>query len=797
MDPELVLLPAPQRRRMTGARLALAPGVAPPVKTVIERGAVGHAEGYRLAIDAGGVEIVAEDEAGARHAAMTLRQIARQASGGLPGLVIEDWPDFRRRGVMLDVSRDRVPTMATLYALVDLLAEWKLNELQLYTEHTFAYRDHEEVWRDASPFTAEEIVALDRYCAERGIELVPNQNSFGHLERWLKLPRYRPLAEAPDGFMDPFGRRRPGPFSLCPIDPRSLEFLSGLYDELLPQFKSRYFNVGCDETFDLGQGRSRAACEERGKGVVYLEFLTAIAGRVAQHGRTMMFWGDIILNHPELIPALPPGAIALEWGYEADHPFGAETAKFAAAGIPYYVCPGTSSWNSIAGRTANAIGNLQSAAESGRTNGALGYLVTDWGDNGHWQPLPVSYLGFAGGAAQAWAGAANRDLDLARALDRHVFLDAAGVMGATASDLGNVYLAAPRMRNGSALAQLLLAPEDSVTEGAFAELTIAGLERAQDAVQAAIRPLARARMARPDAALVAAELAHAAALLGFACRLGKARLEAKYEGEQEPVASARSRGPPAARSPTSSRGSSPSIAGSGRRGAAPAASPTRPAVSSASAIFCGRHEYFAPARRGAGARGTFRRGHDGEHGVRHDRLRRQFGAVPLGTPRGSGRSRNLLHHPIGIGRGAPPDRGAGGASGTRAAGRGWLGGGGIPRSLCDRLLLRLRAARSRNRRSPALRRGPGHDARRRPRGWRAAPTARMGGPSVRARGAHGPRRPGARGAPARGIGPHGSGWDRLGRIFAARPQRNRSAYRHRRQLRACGSDRTRDERAGG
>jgi hexosaminidase len=540
MDPELVLLPAPQRRRMTGATRML-DAVEPPLTSRIERGVVGHPEGYRLSIGPSGpIELVAEDEAGARHAAMTLRQILRQASGdaagpsaprAVPEVVIEDWPDFRRRGAMLDVSRDRVPTMATLYVLVDLFAEWKLNELQLYTEHTFAYRDHEEVWRDASPFTAEEVAALDRYCAERGIELVPNQNSFGHMERWLRLPRYRPLAEAPDGFMDPFGRRRPGPFSLCPIDPRSLEFVSGLYAELLPLFKSRYFNVGCDETFDLGQGRSRAACEERGKGVVYLEFLTAIAGRVAQHGRTMMFWGDIILHHPELIPALPPGAIALEWGYEADHPFDEEGKKFAAAGVPYYVCPGTSSWNSIGGRTANAIGNLQSAAESGRANGALGYLVTDWGDNGHWQPLPVSYLGWAAGAAQAWAGAANRDQDLARALDRHVFLDATGVMGAVASDLGNVYLAAPRMRNGSALAQLLLAPEDSLTEGAFSELTIASLERASDAVQAAIRPLAQARMARPDAALVAAELAHAGALLDFATKLGRARLEARYEGE--------------------------------------------------------------------------------------------------------------------------------------------------------------------------------------------------------------------------------------------------------------------------
>ena len=54
---------------------------------------------------------------------------------------------------MLDISRDKVPTMPTLFALVDRLAEWKINQLQLYIEHTFAYRGHEEVWRNADPMT--------------------------------------------------------------------------------------------------------------------------------------------------------------------------------------------------------------------------------------------------------------------------------------------------------------------------------------------------------------------------------------------------------------------------------------------------------------------------------------------------------------------------------------------------------------------------------------------------------------------------------------------------------------------
>ena len=93
-------------------------------------------------------------------------------------------------GYMLDVSRYRVPTMETVKRQVDLLASLGYNHFQLYTEHTFAYPQHEAVWREASPFTPAEIRELDAYCAARGIELAPNQNSFGHLEHWLSHPEY-------------------------------------------------------------------------------------------------------------------------------------------------------------------------------------------------------------------------------------------------------------------------------------------------------------------------------------------------------------------------------------------------------------------------------------------------------------------------------------------------------------------------------------------------------------------------------------------------------------------------------
>src|SRR5262245_23633379 len=189
----------------------------------------GHArEGYSLTIDERRARVVATTESGLAHGARTLAQLVRTATGAsLPALAIEDAPAFERRGVLLDVSRDRVPRMDFLFALVERLAEWKLNELQLYCEHAFTYRGHERVWAGVDPFTADELCALDRHCVEHGIELVANQQSFGHLHHWLKHEPYRALAEVLDGIEHPFrgaGETQREPFSLCPTDPRSLEF---------------------------------------------------------------------------------------------------------------------------------------------------------------------------------------------------------------------------------------------------------------------------------------------------------------------------------------------------------------------------------------------------------------------------------------------------------------------------------------------------------------------------------------------------------------------------------------------
>jgi hexosaminidase len=399
-------------------------------------------EEYGIEIDSQNIKICYSTINGAFHAVSTLKQLILQYGKELPCMNIEDAPDFEARGIMLDISRDKIPTMETLFRLVDFMADLKLNQLQLYVEgFSFAYSTYPFVWQDGTPITGEEILELDRYCKKNCIELVPNQNCFGHMNKWLATSEFNSIAECPEGFEPPWEKGiLVSPGTLDPQDRRSLELVENMIADMLPYFSSNIINVGCDETYELGKGKSKEICEKKGTGQVYLDFLLKICNIVKRHGKRMMFWGDIIIKYPELISKLPKDVIGLEWGYEADHPFSEDGEKFKKSGIDFYVCPGTSTWNSIAGRTENMKANLLNAAISGKKHGASGYLITDWGDNGHWQYIPFSYPGFVYGAALSWGVDRNANIDIAAYLDNFIFMDEKSSMGNLVMELGNYYL---------------------------------------------------------------------------------------------------------------------------------------------------------------------------------------------------------------------------------------------------------------------------------------------------------------------------------------------------------------------
>ncbi|MBP1993714.1 beta-N-acetylhexosaminidase [Paenibacillus eucommiae] len=493
-------------------------------------------EGYTLEISQGGVFIEFNDEAGAFHAVSTLKQLLVQHKNDakIPCLYISDYPDFGARGVMLDISRDRIPTMETLYRIVEFMADLKLNQLQLYMEgFSYAYPSFPDVWKEQTPVTPEEIKLLDQYCKDRFIDLVPNQNSFGHMTPWLIREEFNALSECPDGCIAPWGWYQP--MTLNPVDPDVFKFLERTFDDLLPAFSSRYFNVGCDETFELGQGKSKEQCEERGKGIVYLEYLLKLHELVGKKGKKMMFWAEIIATHPELIPQLPKDLIALEWGYAADEPNPAHCETLMKSGIPYYVCPGTSTWNTIGGLTDNMKSNLRNAATLGKKFGAIGYLNTDWGSPHHWHHLPISYPGFIYGAALSWGVDQNIDVDIAGYLDRFVFLDRNLNMGQFALDLGNYYLQEQKTNfDGSGIFRTLYYDQLKDTNKDLERLNLPKLNRedfegVEKYVTNLLGVLEQVDLQCDDADLVIAEYGNAIDLILHGAKLGQFKLSSLEE----------------------------------------------------------------------------------------------------------------------------------------------------------------------------------------------------------------------------------------------------------------------------
>jgi len=393
-------------------------------------------QGYRLSISPVRVEVVAGGAPGLRYAVETLRQLLPE-NGRIPTCEIEDAPDFRYRGVMLDVSRGKVPTIEAVRDVIDLCARMKLNVLMLYTEHTFRFRRHPEIGEGASPLDAADMRALDAYAAQNHVELVPTLQSLGHMRHILKIPTYRSLAET-DRL-----------WTLAPVDPNTYKLLADLYAEYLPNFRSNLFNANCDEPYDLGSGRSAERSRELGPGGLFLEHVRRVRDLASAHGKRTLVWGDVVHQHPARTTEIDRDLVLLDWWYEAQGDFD-RVKRFAENGIEFWVCPGTSTWNCLFPRIENAEQNIARYAEAGRRHGAAGLVNTDWGDHGHYNLQGYSWMGYAWGAQQAWSG----DEDPAtfdRAFSQTVFDDASGNAAKLYRQLGAVHDVGQRLMNGSLL----------------------------------------------------------------------------------------------------------------------------------------------------------------------------------------------------------------------------------------------------------------------------------------------------------------------------------------------------------
>ena len=355
-------------------------------------------EAYTLDISAGLITIKAEGPAGAFYGIQTLRQILGHDT--VPFLHIEDKPDFAYRGFYHDITRGKVPTVETLKSLIDRMAYYKMNSLQLYVEHTFAFEEYTGFLEKTGYLTADEIRELDDYCADNFIEFIPSLSCFGHLYDLLQQDRYSHL-QVLDNYEQQAHHfwERMLHHTLDPLNPESFDLIRNMLDQYLPLFRSDKFNICCDETFDLNVGKYQGS----DIGLLYADFVKKLIAYLHTHGKQIMMWGDYLLHYPERISDIPKDVILLNWDYEANADrTDKQIRTFAESGRKQIVCPGTWCWSNLCEKTSLSIPNISNVVEIGHRYGAMGVLNTNWGDFGNPCSLELAMLGLTYGAAKSW-----------------------------------------------------------------------------------------------------------------------------------------------------------------------------------------------------------------------------------------------------------------------------------------------------------------------------------------------------------------------------------------------------------
>ncbi|EGT3617514.1 glycosyl hydrolase family 20 [Clostridium perfringens] len=357
-------------------------------------------EAYKININNNQI-IIEGSGAGIFYGGQTFRQMVREFGACIPNVLIEDSPYFEYRGFYHDVTRGKVPTLDTLKTLVDKAAFYKINQIQLYIEHTFAFKGMSEVWIDKDPLTAEEILILDKYCRERHVELVPSLSTFGHLYEALRSKSFRELCELEIGDEEYSFVDRMAHHTLDVTNEKSLELVESMLLEFIPLFSSDKFNICCDETFDLGKGKSKEHAEKLGVGKIYTEFLNKVYNIVKRFDKKVMFWGDIIVGYPELLSDIPEDLTCLTWNY---HPQANDVATkiIAEHNKVQYVCPGVGGWNMMMNLIEGSFSNISRMVAHGRKYGAIGVLNTNWGDYGNVNLFANSIPSMIYGGAISW-----------------------------------------------------------------------------------------------------------------------------------------------------------------------------------------------------------------------------------------------------------------------------------------------------------------------------------------------------------------------------------------------------------
>lgn len=385
------------RESATAVRVYLLRDETPLARQVLRReemtfDAAMRPEGYVLVTGKREAFVIGHTAAGVFYGTQTLKQLVQSGTGAsvLAGADIRDWPAMRWRGVHDDLSRGPLPTLEFQKRQIRTFAAYKLSVYSPYFENTMQYASNPVPALPGGSISADDATALVAYAQRYHVTIVPEQEAFGHLHKVLTWQQYAQLGETPDGAV------------LAPGQAGSIQLITEWFNELAAIYPGPFLHIGADETSELGQGRTADDVKQRGLGAVYIDFLSQIHEALRPLDRRLLFWGDVAMNSPALVPRLPHDMIAVAWEYDPEpEGFHRWLDPYTKAGMETWVAPGVNNWNRVWPDFDMALRNIQGFVADGQAAGSTGMLNTVWDDDGEGLFLEDWYAVLFGAAA-AW-----------------------------------------------------------------------------------------------------------------------------------------------------------------------------------------------------------------------------------------------------------------------------------------------------------------------------------------------------------------------------------------------------------
>ena len=329
-------------------------------------------QGYNIIIKDKFIHVSASTPQGLFYGAQSLKQLIRhqlltENNLNIPCYEIFDYPSLEYRGWMDDISRGPIPTKEFIKEEIRRLAEYKFNFFNLYTEHLFKLEDYPDI-APTDGLTAEEIKELTDFAKDYYIEFIGNQQCFAHAEKTLDNPFY-------DNIKDTRFNFNPG------VD-ETYEFLEVLLGETAQAYESKYFNINCDETESLGNGKAKSYIDSIGAEDAYCKHINKVDDILKKYDKEVLMWGDIIAKNPEMIKQLPDDIQFIVWSYGGRDSFDEMIEPFKNSGHEFWVAPGASCWATSFPYIDNYIKNIANFARDAERHGAKGIINTAWDDYG-------------------------------------------------------------------------------------------------------------------------------------------------------------------------------------------------------------------------------------------------------------------------------------------------------------------------------------------------------------------------------------------------------------------------------